>query len=128
MNGKQVSHRQIPFGPQDDGGATHGMTWQPDVGKIWIDANRLEAMIRIDPKTWEVDYIVPTTRVPGLAERLHGIAYDNGFIWQVTGHQQEGPTGNGGSRTGERGGGKGGRFRRGGVPEATRFGARPGCH
>jgi hypothetical protein len=35
----------------------------------------------------------PTTRVPGLAERLHGIAYDNGFIWQVTGHQKEGTTG-----------------------------------
>ena len=27
----------------------------------------------------------PTTRVAGLAERLHGIAYDNGFIRQVTG-------------------------------------------
>jgi hypothetical protein len=25
MNGKQISHRQIPFGPKDDGGATHGM-------------------------------------------------------------------------------------------------------
>ena len=35
----------------------------------------------------------PTTRVPGLAERLHGIAYDGGFIWQVTGHQKEGTTG-----------------------------------
>ena len=93
MNGKQISHRQIPFGPKDDGGATHGMTWQPDDGKIWIDSNRLEAMIRIDPKTWEVDYMFPTTRVPGLAERLHGIAYDNGFIWQVTGHQKEGTAG-----------------------------------
>lgn len=93
MNGKQISHRQIPFGPKDDGGATHGMTWQADVGKIWIDANRLAALIRIDPKTWEVDYMFPTTRVPGLAQRLHGIAYDNGFIWQVTGHQKEGTTG-----------------------------------
>src|SRR5437764_1383668 len=66
--------------------------WPNDVDKIWIDANRLEALIRIDPKTWEVDYMFPTTRVPGLAERLHGIAYDNGFIWQVTGHQKEGTT------------------------------------
>ena len=67
MNGKQISHRQIPFGPKDDGGATHGMTWQADAGKIWIDSNRLEALIRIDPKTWEVDYMFPTTRVPGLS-------------------------------------------------------------
>src|SRR5881394_3973987 len=85
MNSKQISHRQIPFGPKDDGGATHGMTWQPDGGKIWIDANRLQALIRIDPKTWEVDYIFPTTHAPGLSERLHGIAYDNGYIWQVNG-------------------------------------------
>ena len=92
-NGKEVSHRQIPFGPKDDGGATHGMTWQEDVGKIWIDANRLQAMIRIDPKTWEVDYLIPTTHLPGVAERLHGIAYDNGSIWQVTGHQKEGSSG-----------------------------------
>ena len=90
MNGKQISHRQIPFGPKEDGGATHGMTWQEDVGKMWIDANRLQAMIRIDPKTWEVDYLIPTTHLPGISERLHGIAYDNGFIWQVTGYQKPG--------------------------------------
>ena len=41
MNGKQISHRQIPFGPKDDGGATHGMTWQEDAGKIWLDSNLL---------------------------------------------------------------------------------------
>jgi len=93
MKGKQISHRQIPFGPKDDGGATHGMTWQVDTGQIWIESNRLEALIRIHPKTWEVDYMFPLTRLPGLSERLHGIAYDNGFIWQVTGHQKEGTTG-----------------------------------
>jgi hypothetical protein len=87
MHGKQISHRQIPFGPKEDGGATHGMSWQEDVGKIWIDSNRLQAIMRIDPKTWEVDYMFPTTR---LSQRLHGIAYDNGSIWQVTGHQKEG--------------------------------------
>jgi hypothetical protein len=90
MNGKQISHRQIPFGPKNDGGATHGMAWQREGSKIWIDANRLESIIRIDPKTWEVDYEFPSTRIPGLAERLHGIEYDDGFIWQVTGHQKEG--------------------------------------
>lgn len=93
MSGKQISHRQIPFGLKDDGGATHGMAWQPDVRKIWIEANRLDALIRIDPRTWEVDYMFPTTRASELAGRLHGIAWDDGFIWQVTGHQKEGTTG-----------------------------------
>ena len=37
MNGKQISHRQIPFGPKNNGGATHGMSWQKDAAKIWID-------------------------------------------------------------------------------------------
>lgn len=93
MNGKQISHRQIPFGPKDNGGATHGMSWQQDAGKIWIASNRLQTIMRIDPNTWDVDYMFPTTRVPALAERLHGIAYDNGFIWQVNGHQAPGSTG-----------------------------------
>jgi hypothetical protein len=93
MNGKQISHRQIPFGPKDNGGATHGMSWQQDAGKIWIASNRLQTIMRIDPKTWDVDYMFPTTRVPALAERLHGIAYDSGFIWQVNGHQAPGSTG-----------------------------------
>ena len=92
-HGKQVSHRQIPFGPKNNGGATHGMSWQQDEQKIWIASNRLGTILRIDPKTWEVDYMFPATRVPALAERLHGIAYDNGFIWQVNGHQEPGTTG-----------------------------------
>jgi len=90
MSGKQISHRQIPFGPKDDGGATHGMSWQADTGKIWIDSNRTQTIMRIDPKTWEVDYMFPTTHAAGISERLHGIAYDNGFIWQVTGYQKPG--------------------------------------
>ena len=90
MNGKQISHRQIPFGPKEDGGATHGMSWQQDSKKIWIASNRLQTIMRIDPATWDVDYMFPTTRVAGLSERLHGIAYDNGFIWQVNGRQKPG--------------------------------------
>jgi len=66
------------------------MTWQPDTGKIWIAANRLRSIIRIDPKTWEVDYLVPAT---DLVPRLHGIVYDNGFLWQVCGRQEPGSTG-----------------------------------
>ena len=87
MNGKQISHRQIPFGPKEDGGATHGMSWQEDVHKIWIDSNRVGTIMRIDPRTWEVDWMFPMTRI---VQRLHGIAYDNGFIWQVCGTQKPG--------------------------------------
>src|SRR5277367_4598425 len=86
MNSKQISHRQIPFGPLDNGGSTHGMAWEN--GQLWIYANRLEVLMRIDPKSWQVDYIFPVTRIPGLSERLHGIEWDNGFIWQVTGTQK----------------------------------------
>ena len=50
-------------------------------------------MIRIDPKTWEVDYMIPDDAPARRLERLHGIAYDNGFIWQVTGHQKPGTQG-----------------------------------
>jgi len=46
--------------------------------------------MRIDPKTWEVDYMFPATRLPDISQRLHGIAYDNGFIWQVNGRQKPG--------------------------------------
>jgi len=91
MHSKQISQRQIPFGPVDNGGSTHGMAWEN--GKLWIYANRLEALMRIDPKSWQVDYMFPITRIPSLSERLHGIEWDNGFIWQVTGTQKSGVPG-----------------------------------
>ena len=88
MNGKQVSWRQIPFGPADDGGASHGVAW--DNGKLWVHSNRLAAIIRIDPKSWQVDWLIPNTHD---TQRLHGITYDNsngsgGSIWQVCGTQK----------------------------------------
>jgi len=85
MKSRQVSQRQIPFGPADNGGTTHGLAWEN--GKLWIYANRLAALVRIDPKSWQVDYMFPVSRIPNLSERLHGIEWDNGFIWQVTGTQ-----------------------------------------
>jgi hypothetical protein len=90
MDGKQVSWRQIPFGPKDDGGSCHGMAWEAmpgSGGKLWIYANRLESLVRIDPKSWQVDWMIPVTREVG---RLHGITYDSkggGVIWQVCGSQ-----------------------------------------
>jgi hypothetical protein len=44
--------------------------------------------MRIDPKTWEVDCLFLCTRIPEISERLHGIEYDNGYIWQVCGAQK----------------------------------------
>jgi hypothetical protein len=69
------------------------MAWQADAGKLWIQSNRIGALMRIDPNTWEVGYIMAESRLPLFAERLHGIEYDNGFIWQVTEHQKPGTTG-----------------------------------
>ena len=82
MNGKQISVRQIPFGPEEDGGSCHGMSWQN--GKLWLYANRIEQLMRIDPKSWQVDYMFSATTLRG---RLHGIECDGDHIWQVCGAQ-----------------------------------------
>jgi hypothetical protein len=82
MNSHQVSVRQIPFGPANDGGSCHGMGWED--GKLWIYANRMEVILRIDPKSWQTDFIFAATRA---VSRLHGIEYDKGVIWQVCGTQ-----------------------------------------
>ena len=82
MNSKQISWRQIPFGPKDDGGSCHGASWEN--GKLWLYANRMEAIIRIDPKSWQTEFIFPVTHEIG---RLHGIGSDTNVIWQVCGTQ-----------------------------------------
>ncbi len=58
------------------------MGWQD--GKLWLYANRMEAIIRIDAKSWQTDIIWPVTRA---ISRLHGIEYDKDVIWQVCGTQ-----------------------------------------
>jgi hypothetical protein len=78
LNSKTVSHRQIPLGPVNDGGGCHGLMWHED--KLWIVANRLRGILRVDPKTWEPEFMIPIT-----TGRWHGIAWDNGGIWMVTG-------------------------------------------
>lgn len=87
FDGKQISHRQIPFGPADNGGACHGLAWQK--GKLWISSNRLESLVRIDPRTWQVDWMFPHTNIPDLKDRIHGIEFDDasGNLWQVSGTQ-----------------------------------------
>jgi hypothetical protein len=81
MSGKLISHRQVPLGPADDGGGIHGAFLQD--GKLWIFANRLNAVMRINPVTWNTEFVFP---VSNRAPRYHGMAWDNGSIWIITGN------------------------------------------
>ena len=74
LTSKTVSHRQIPLG----GGGCHGVEYVD--GKLWIAALRLRGILRVDAKTWEPEYLIPYA-----APRAHGVAWDNGAIWMVTG-------------------------------------------
>jgi hypothetical protein len=84
MNSKLISHRQIPLGPANDGGGSHGALWHE--GKLWIAALRLRGNIRVDPKTWQPEFIIPFYQEFPDRVRYHGIAWDNGTIWQVIGN------------------------------------------
>ena len=85
MNGKLISHRQVPLGLPDEGGGIHGAFWQD--GKLWIYANRLNAIMRIDPASWAPEFLIPLS---GLSPRYHGIAWDNGTILVITGNATQG--------------------------------------
>lgn len=77
LNSKTVSHRQIPLG----GGGCHGVEYVD--GKLWIAALRLRGILKVDAKTWEPEFMIPYA-VP----RAHGLAWDNGAIWMVTGNAE----------------------------------------
>jgi hypothetical protein len=83
MTGKQVSHRQIPLGPADNGGGCHGALWQD--GKLWIASLRLRAIVRVDPASWTPEFMIPFYLSPE-KPRYHAIAWDNGSIWQIIGN------------------------------------------
>jgi hypothetical protein len=86
MNSKVVSHRQIPLGPADNGGGCHGGMWHD--GKLWISSLRLRGILRVDPKTWEPEFLIPFYQAPG-GTRYHATAWDNGAIWQVIGNNSK---------------------------------------
>ena len=86
MNSRLVSHRQIPLGPENDGGGCHGALWQDD--KLWIASLRLRGNLRVDPKTWEPEFMIPFYQAPDRV-RYHGIAWDNGTIWQIVGNDSK---------------------------------------
>jgi hypothetical protein len=80
MNGRELTHRQIPLGPADNGGGCHGIEYVD--GKIYIAALRLRVILRVDAKTWQPEFMIPYA-VP----RAHGIAHNpaDGSVWMVTG-------------------------------------------
>jgi hypothetical protein len=86
MNSKLISHRQIPLGPRDNGGGCHGALWHDN--KLWIASLRLRGNIRVDPKTWEPEFMIPFYQAPNRV-RYHGIAWDDGTIWQVVGNDSK---------------------------------------
>ena len=87
MNSKLISHRQIPLGPASDGGGCHGAMWQD--GKLWISSLRLRGNLRVDPKTWQPEFMIPFYQSFPDRVRYHGIAWDNGSIWQVVGNDSK---------------------------------------
>lgn len=85
MNSKLVSHRQIPLGPPgSDGGGSHGGQWHE--GKLWISSLRLRGNLRVDPKTFYPEYMIPFHVSPDRT-RYHDITFDKeGTMWQVIGN------------------------------------------
>lgn len=86
MNSKLISHRQIPLGPANDGGGSHGGQW--DNGKLWIAALRLRGNLRVDPKTWAPELFIPFYQAPDRV-RYHDITIDNGSMWQIVGNDSK---------------------------------------
>ena len=83
MNGKQITHRQIPLSIDGRGGGTHGVKWHN--GKLWIAALRLGGILRVDPTTWVPEVLIRVSSEE--RPRLHDVAFDNeGNIWVVTGN------------------------------------------
>jgi hypothetical protein len=83
LNSKTISNRQIPLGGKEGGGC-HGLFYLD--GKLWIAALRLRGILRVDAKTWEPEFMIPYD-----APRAHGVAWDNGAVWLVTGNAQGKP-------------------------------------
>lgn len=83
MNSREVSHRQIPLGPESNGGGCHGAMWHD--GKLWIASLRLHGILRVDPVTWKPEFMIPFY-ISADRPRYHAIAWDNGSIWQVMGN------------------------------------------
>lgn len=74
LDSHTVSNRQIPLG----GGGCHGLEYHE--GKLWIAALRLRGILRVDAQTWQPEFLIPYN-----VQRAHGLTFDKGSIWLVTG-------------------------------------------
>lgn len=77
LDGRTVSHRQIPLGPPDNGGGCHGVTWHD--GKLYITALRMRGILRVDAANWTPEFFIPCE-----FPRLHGLTWHDGAVWIVT--------------------------------------------
>ena len=83
LNGKQITHRQIPLSIDGRGGGTHGVKWHK--GKLWIAALRLGGILRVDPTSWVPEVLIRVSSEE--RPRLHDVAFDNeDNIWVVNGN------------------------------------------
>jgi outer membrane protein assembly factor BamB len=78
LDSRPLGVRQIPLGSPESGGGSHGAFYRD--GKLWIASGRLNAILRLDARSWTPEFLLPIT-VP----RFHDIAWDDGAIWMVTG-------------------------------------------
>jgi hypothetical protein len=77
MSSRTITHRQIPLG----GGGCHGVEYVD--GKLWIAALRLRGILKVDAKTWQPEFLIPYNM-----PRAHGVAWNQGAIWMVTGNDE----------------------------------------
>ena len=79
---RTLEHRDIPLSSPHQGGGCHGATWFD--GYLWLTANREQAILRIDPKQWKVDFVIPFQLPQGIT-RYHGCAVLDGAMYMVSG-------------------------------------------
>jgi len=55
-------------------------------GKLWLSSLRLRGNLRVDPETWEPEYMIPFHFSYPDWVRYHGIAIHDGSLWQIIGN------------------------------------------
>ena len=86
-NSRLINRRPTPLGPAGPsyGGGNHGVCYAD--GKVYLTANRLRGILRVDARTWQPEMLIPWT-----FPRTHDLAWDNGSIWMVIGTGEGGLT------------------------------------
>ena len=74
QSGEKIALRPIPLGNS----GCHGVMWHE--GKVYINALRFKAIMRVDAKTWQPENLIPYNW-----PRTHELEWDNGGIWMITG-------------------------------------------